>query len=130
MVKDGATIIIGGLRKDAKTKVSNGVPYLSKIPIIGFFFKESSDAVERTELLIMITPTIIEGDTLTTGDDRDYKYLPGKGYKKYGKFTDEPDVAPPSRSPEDRIKPYRDYSEHRNDSKTEYAPEGIKDEKN
>lgn len=128
MVKDGATIIIGGLRKDEKKKKSEGIPYLSKIPVLGFLFKESSDTIERTELLIMITPTIIEGDTLTTGDDRDYKYLPGKGYKEYGKFTDEPDIAPPSRPPEDRIKPYRDYSDHKNDTKTEYAPEGIKDE--
>ncbi|MFH1189761.1 MAG: secretin N-terminal domain-containing protein [Candidatus Omnitrophota bacterium] len=128
MVKDGSTIIIGGLRRDEKTKKSDGVPYLSKIPILGFFFKKSSDEVQRTELLIMITPTIIEGDTLTTGDERDFKYLPGKGYKKYGKFTDEPDVAPPSRPPEDRIKPYKEYSEHKQETNTEYAPEGIKNE--
>ncbi len=85
MVKDGITIVIGGLRKDEKTDNSEGVPYLSKIPILGFLFRSGTKKVERTELLVLITPHIVSGDELTTGDKRDFGQIQGKEYKDYGK---------------------------------------------
>ena len=85
MVKDGVTIVIGGLRKDEKTDNSEGVPYLSKIPILGFLFRSGTKKTERTELLILITPHIVTGDELTTGDKRAFGHIQGKEYKNYGK---------------------------------------------
>ncbi|MBN1405844.1 MAG: hypothetical protein JW946_04925 [Candidatus Omnitrophica bacterium] len=113
MVKDGSTIIIGGLRKEEKTKESEGVPFLSKIPILGFLFKNKSEGVERTELLVMITPHIVSGDILTTGDERDFRYLPGKDYKDYKDFTQETDLKHPDAALEEKIKPYKEYSNER-----------------
>jgi len=109
MVKDGSTIIIGGLRKEEKTKDYDQFPYLGNIPVLGFLFKSGDQKTERNELLIMITPHIISGDMLTTGNELDFKYKPAKEYKGYKAFTEEADLTPSGKSPEEAIKPYREY---------------------
>jgi type II secretory pathway component GspD/PulD (secretin) len=53
LVKDGSTIIIGGLRKEEKTMSSEQVPLLHKIPVLGFLFKSGTKKTEITELLVM-----------------------------------------------------------------------------
>lgn len=110
MVKEGVTIVIGGLRRDDKTDSSEGVPFLSKIPLLGFLFKSETKKIERTELLVMMTPHIVTGDRLTTGDERDFGDKPGKEYKDYSPFADETDFEMPTETPEEKIKPYRKYS--------------------
>jgi type II secretory pathway component GspD/PulD (secretin) len=66
LVKEGSTVIIGGLRKEQKTESSEGIPYLSKIPFLGKFFSVKSNANEVSELLIIMTPKIITGEVLVT----------------------------------------------------------------
>jgi TonB family protein len=61
-VKDGVTIIIGGLRKDKRDKTVKKVPLLGDIPGLGFLFRSTSDDVTRTELAILLTPHIISGE--------------------------------------------------------------------
>jgi len=119
MVKDGATIIIGGLRKEEKISSSEQVPFLGKIPLLGFLFRSGSNKTERTELLVMITPYIVSGDVLTTGDEREFGTKSGKEYKEYPSFTEEAEFKPPKKipekeiipkeAPEEEIKPYREY---------------------
>lgn len=113
LVKDGSSIIIGGMRREDKTKAEEGLPFLSKIPILGFFFKKSSTETERTELLIVITPRIVSGDVLVAGDDdnRNFGYDVTKEYKEYPAFTEETDFTSDYEAPEQRIKPYRDSSD-------------------
>jgi len=60
MIKDGETIAIGGLIKDVVSKEEIGVPILSKIPVIGWFFKRYTEDTEKIDLLIFITAKIIE----------------------------------------------------------------------
>jgi len=60
MTNDGSTIVIGGLYKVGESENSQGVPLLSKIPIIGNLFKNKYKAGEQYELLIFITPRIIK----------------------------------------------------------------------
>ncbi len=60
MVADGGTIVIGGMYKVEKTTTKSGVPLLSKIPLLGNLFKNSSRRNEQKELLIFITPRIIK----------------------------------------------------------------------
>lgn len=110
LVKDGSTIVIGGLRKEEKTSDSEQVPILGKIPLLGFFFRNSTNKTERTELLVMLTPHIVEGDTLTTGDERDFGYKQGKDDEGYSAFVSEPDIALPQEAPEEKIKSYREYT--------------------
>ncbi|MFH1752960.1 MAG: secretin N-terminal domain-containing protein [Candidatus Omnitrophota bacterium] len=110
LVKDGATIIIGGLRRDVKTVAKSGVPFLSDLPLVGRFFRTSSDGVDTAELMIMITPTIVEGDSLVTGeDDRKKKHESGKDYREYPGFTEDAGFDMPKSEPEKMMKPYRAY---------------------
>lgn len=53
------SLLIGGYIRDKSEKDSTGVPYLSKIPVIGWLFKNQSTTKERVERLFMITPKII-----------------------------------------------------------------------
>jgi type IV pilus assembly protein PilQ len=60
LVKDGGTAIMGGVYKNTNSNSTTGVPFLSKLPLIGFLFrnKQSSDA--NDELLVFITPRILK----------------------------------------------------------------------
>ncbi len=62
MVKDGVTIIIGGLRKDKRTKTVKKIPILGDIPGLGMIFKSTDDKVEVNELIILLTPHIMSGE--------------------------------------------------------------------
>lgn len=58
-VKDGSTIILGGLIDSDKGKNNSSVPLLSSIPLLGEAFKHSEDTVVSRELVFVITPRII-----------------------------------------------------------------------
>ncbi len=62
LVDNGATVVIGGVRKSTESISEDRVPFLGTIPILGWLFKRRSEnlAPETVELLIFITPTIIE----------------------------------------------------------------------
>ncbi len=60
LVKDGETIVIGGLMKDVKSKEEIGIPFLSRIPVLGWLFKRSTEDTLKMDLLIFITAKIIE----------------------------------------------------------------------
>lgn len=62
MVKDGMTVILGGLRKDNKVQTTKGIPYLMDVPLLGKLFRVDSRSIESTEIVILITPHIITGD--------------------------------------------------------------------
>jgi len=62
MVKDGATIVIGGLIKEEKIKAEKQVPVLGNVPILGYLFKSKTDSVQKNEIVIFLTPRIISGD--------------------------------------------------------------------
>ncbi len=59
LVKDGDTTVIGGIYVRRGSTAVNGVPFFSKIPLLGYFFKNTSETDTRQELLIFITPRII-----------------------------------------------------------------------
>lgn len=59
MVKDGKTIIIGGLFKEDLTNIDKQVPIVGDLPIIGGLFKSTNDTNVRKELVVLITPHII-----------------------------------------------------------------------
>jgi len=65
MVKNGVTIIIGGLIKKEKIKTIKKVPLLGSIPFLGNVFKNVSDKVSKTEIAIFLTTNIITGDVNT-----------------------------------------------------------------
>jgi type II secretory pathway component GspD/PulD (secretin) len=62
IIKDGVAIVIGGLIKEEKIKSTKKVPVLGSIPLIGIAFRNESDLVRKTEIVIFLTPKIITGD--------------------------------------------------------------------
>jgi type IV pilus assembly protein PilQ len=60
LVKDGETLVIGGIYQSEKDDTQQGIPLLMQIPILGWLFKNRETIDTRTELLIFITPTIIQ----------------------------------------------------------------------
>jgi len=59
VVRDGDTIVIGGVYKMTETDSVSGVPFLSRIPILGWLFKYKTVSNEKRELLIFVTPKIV-----------------------------------------------------------------------
>ncbi|RKH16839.1 type IV pilus secretin PilQ [Corallococcus sp. CA047B] len=64
LVKDGDTTVIGGIYVRRGSTSRDSVPFLSKIPVLGFFFRSTSETDERQELLIFITPRILNRQTI------------------------------------------------------------------
>ncbi len=62
LVKDGQTIVIGGLRDQQRDVTSHGVPILSGLPLIGGLFGSSSRQSNETELYLFLTPRILRTD--------------------------------------------------------------------
>lgn len=62
MIKDGDTVVIGGLYRSSTSKQDNSVPFLSELPVLGYLFKSKSNNVENEELIVFITPKIIRFD--------------------------------------------------------------------
>lgn len=60
-IKDGNTLVITGLMKNEDTNTINGLPGLSRAPIVGALFGNRDKEKKKTELVIFITPTIISG---------------------------------------------------------------------
>lgn len=64
IVRDGSTIVLGGLFKESTTITSKQVPFVGDIPIIGAAFQGQDDATERDEIIFLITPTIMNDNIL------------------------------------------------------------------
>jgi len=62
LIKDGITVIMGGLMKNERSKTVNKLPLLGDIPLLGNLFKRTEDSTEKSELVIFITPHIVSGD--------------------------------------------------------------------
>jgi type IV pilus assembly protein PilQ len=58
LVKDGETIVLGGILKDTDQNQSSGIPYLKDIPFIGWLFKNWRIQKDFEELIVFITPRI------------------------------------------------------------------------
>ncbi|WP_303720123.1 type IV pilus secretin family protein [Malonomonas rubra] len=60
LVRDGSTTVIGGIFVEDERTADTGVPLLKDIPFLGYFFKSESKSSSRKEILIFITPRIVE----------------------------------------------------------------------
>lgn len=62
-LKDGSAILIGGLMSQRQTNGNSGIPYLKDVPLLGNLFKTQKRGRNKTEMVLMIVPYIIETDT-------------------------------------------------------------------
>ncbi|MFZ0033603.1 MAG: secretin N-terminal domain-containing protein [Sedimentisphaerales bacterium] len=73
LVKDGQTVVLGGLRKRTVSQDVSKIPVLGDVPIMGNFFKSVSEQVKTTELVIFITPRVIIEPTLSPAENKDFE---------------------------------------------------------
>jgi type II secretory pathway component GspD/PulD (secretin) len=62
VAKNGESIFIGGLIQDTKTKTREMLPCLGRIPLIGVLFGRTYRSIGKTELIVLITPTILDAE--------------------------------------------------------------------
>ena len=60
IIKNEETVLLGGLREDTDTDVNTGTPWFMDIPVIGWFFKKNSTENKKLEMVMFVTPHIIE----------------------------------------------------------------------
>jgi general secretion pathway protein D len=71
VVQDGQTIVIGGLIREDDIQARSGIPFLSKIPFLGFLFGNTDNDASRTELVILLTPHVVKNQKdVTTITDK------------------------------------------------------------
>jgi len=85
VAQDGETIIIGGLIREDSNKEIDGIPLLSKIPVIGNLFSSTSTKKTRVELIIMLTPHVIRNERDAAEVTADYL----KRQKDTGRLIEE-----------------------------------------
>jgi len=57
---DGETMVIGGIYETKKTDSESGVPWLKDLPFVGWLFKNKETREDTSELLVFLTPTILD----------------------------------------------------------------------
>jgi type IV pilus assembly protein PilQ len=70
IVKDGETVVLGGLFRDSVSTNRSQVPVLGNLPFVGVLFRGTQDNVVREEVIILLTPHIIGEPAQTNGDAR------------------------------------------------------------
>ncbi|MBI5074669.1 MAG: hypothetical protein HZB62_05820 [Nitrospirae bacterium] len=92
IVQDGHTLVIGGIITERKEQSRSGVPFLSKIPLLGYLFGTTTDKLQKKELILMVTPHVVanheEADQLT----EDYKNKVKNLKKKIDERNKQADV--------------------------------------
>jgi len=67
MVKDGETVVIGGLFRNKVSTTRTQVPLLGDLPLIGLLFRGTNDSTERQEVIVLLTPHIVTEPAQTNG---------------------------------------------------------------
>jgi len=69
-VRDGHTVVLGGLMQNERASKKDGIPGLSRIPKLGKLFSYSKDKLVKTELVIFLKPTIVANGTISPAATR------------------------------------------------------------
>lgn len=72
-VQSGHTVLLGGLIRESDIRTKNGVPGLSRIPILGNLFGSTAKQRDRTELIVLITPRVIGNQIDAQGITEEYQ---------------------------------------------------------
>lgn len=76
MVKDGVTVVIGGLMKNEDLETLKKVPFFGDLPVLGNLFRSKDKTSKKTELVVFLTPHIISGDIDSYGATNTITYGP------------------------------------------------------
>jgi type II secretory pathway component GspD/PulD (secretin) len=101
LIPDANTLVMGGLVRDNPQASYTKIPILGDIPILGYAFRSETKSLDKDNLLIFITPTIIK--------DSDFQYAPPTKFFKSRPMTIKPPLNP--KSAWDNAEPYHNWSD-------------------
>lgn len=91
-VPNGNTVVLGGLISEEKKRDSQGMPYISRIPLLGKLFREDIDARTRRELIIFIQPRVVRDTPSLFTASRQEDFRTGIGADAAQRFPQEIDI--------------------------------------
>jgi general secretion pathway protein D len=120
-IQNGETIVLGGLVQTEKNTVTKQVPFLGSIPILGWLFKTRSESTTRNEMVIFLTPYVLDTpDALTREAVRRRNSLSATGWDKSGwsnsKLISKADAEDPAE--EEKEEDYHNYNKIKQGCKT------------
>ena len=127
-VPSGSTIVLGGLIVERMTTSDSGIPFLMRVPLLGYFFKQMSRGVERQELIVLLQPTVVENNEEMAKASWQERYRSDLGDEAYARaaapaFANTPVVADDTElEPDSKIRP-RDPLRRAGWDYQEYAPQ-------
>ncbi len=89
IVEDEQTVCMAGLRQHETIGSQGGVPWLTKVPVLGWLFKDTSNKMNKSELVIFVTPHIVKKPDMNKKQQYQYDWidgvwtLPGKFFEDY-----------------------------------------------
>lgn len=104
-VPSGNTVVLGGLIAEQEKKATNGIPFVSRIPILGNLLKTVNNSGERKELLIFIQPKVVENDCqlFKASHSEDVRTIVGAdAAKAFPQNPPDPDALPAGLRPGER----------------------------
>jgi len=93
LVKNGQTVVLGGLRKKETTKQTNKVPLLGDLPLAGALFRFTGEETINSELVVFITPWIIKQPVLSQSEQKAYEVTEFKGPEPTMTKAEKPEKA-------------------------------------
>ena len=73
LIKDSQTVVLGGLRRQTVSQEISKIPLLGDLPLLGNFFKFEGDEIANSELLVFVTPRIVEEAAMTDTEAEQYE---------------------------------------------------------
>ncbi|MDT8450152.1 MAG: type II secretion system secretin GspD [Wenzhouxiangellaceae bacterium] len=102
-VQSGQTVVLGGLIEETTTDARSGVPFLQRIPGLGALFRQTTDSTNRSETLVLITPTVVENTAQLerASDEFGRKFRALEPLRASAPNPNRPFEAAPEESPEE-----------------------------
>jgi len=75
LLNDGQVVVLGGLRRQEKTKEVDQIPILGDIPLLGLLFKSTNTVVKNSELLVFLSPHIYKGEPISEDEMAKFKEI-------------------------------------------------------
>ncbi len=128
-VPNGGTVVLGGLIIESTTGDDSGVPFLMRIPVLGYLFKQTTRKVERKELIVLLQPTVVENNSdlaRASSEELNRSKLGNEAYAKANpwEFADTPVVMDAQNlEPDSRIRKNRDPLRPAGWDYQQYAPQ-------
>ncbi|MEQ1813498.1 MAG: hypothetical protein ABL860_03480, partial [Candidatus Nitrotoga sp.] len=79
-IENNQIAVLGGLMEDRVEKLSDEIPLLGKIPLLGNFFKNRNDTTTKTELVIFLRPVILKNASVEGDQDKFRNTLPDPNF--------------------------------------------------